>query len=316
MKKNYIYYALMAVSLLVAACGSDDDSSPRSVEVNKNANGRDKSEYAVRTEMPKVMKGTNYVILVKHDDEIGVNYIVEWDCIKRAQRWTCWEWNSRNNTKGWERKKWDGASWMGKVWTGDPFQPDEEIPADFRTELSDYKGSGYDRGHICASEDRICSQNVNGQTFFLSNMHPQINKFNAQVWAKMESKVRTWRDATVGNGGTLYVCKGGTLYDVFLNGKTVAGTLTKNPSTQASNENLRMPVPKYFFMAVMKKTAAGMYCGMAFWAEHKADNSSNLTPYMITINELEQRTGYDFFCNLPDVVEEQMEATLDVTEWK
>ena len=80
MKKNYIYYALMAVSLLVAACGSDDDSSPRSVEVNKNANGRDKSEYAVRTEMPKVMKGTNYVILVKHDDEIGVNYIVEWDC--------------------------------------------------------------------------------------------------------------------------------------------------------------------------------------------------------------------------------------------
>ena len=37
---------------------------------------------------------------------------------------------------------------------------------------------------------------------------------------------------------------------------------------------------------------------------------------MITINELEQRTGYDFLCNLPDVVEEQMEATLDVTEWK
>ena len=103
MKKNYIYYALMAVSLLVAACGSDDDSSPRSVEVNKNANGRDKSEYAVRTEMPKVMKGTNYVILVKQDNQIGVNYIVEWDCIKRAQRWTCWEWNSRNSSKGWER---------------------------------------------------------------------------------------------------------------------------------------------------------------------------------------------------------------------
>lgn len=57
---------------------------------------------------------------------------------------------------------------------------------------------------------------------------------------------------------------------------------------------------------------------MAFWAEHKPDNSSDLQRYMITINELEARTGYDFFCNFPDNIEEGVEDTLNLqngTDW-
>ena len=315
MKKYYFYHAVMLVTLAFTACNSDDDPL-LTEDINVNANTTEKSIYATRIEMPRVKNGTNYMLLTKYDDGIGVNYSVEWDCITRAQRWTCWEWNATNTTKGWERKSWSGAVWQGRQWTGDPFQPDTEIDEAYRTELSDYSGSGYNRGHICASEDRICSQNVNGQTFFLSNMHPQIYEFNGGVWATMESKVRTWRDVVVGNGGVMYVCKGGTLYDVTINGKKQAGTLEKNPKTGATNATLRMPVPKYFFMAVLKKSAAGMYSGMAFWAEHKADTSKDLTPYMITINELESRTGYDFFCNLPDKIEQSVQTYIDVTEWK
>ena len=315
MNRKYPNIILLAALLLFAACGEEETTvSPESV--NKNANTTEKSQYATLLEMPKVQNGTNYILITKSDEEIGVNYTIEWDCYHRAQRWTCWEWNKKNSEKHWDRKKWEGASWLGRVWTGDPFLEDGAIDPAYRTELSDYRGSGYNRGHICASEDRICSQNVNGQTFYLSNMHPQIYEFNGYVWATMEGKVRTWRDATLRNGGIMYVCKGGTLYDVTIDGKKQSGVLKSNPKTGASNDALRMPVPKYFFMAVLKKTAAGMYTGMAFWAEHKVDNSKDLTPYMITINELENRTGYDFFCNLPDKVEESMEGYLDATEWR
>ena len=307
--------AFCLLSLIMTAC-SDDNDTPNNVDTNANANTTAKSSYAINIEMPHVENGTNYLLITKTDAAIGTVYSIEWDCMRRAQRWACWQWTKANSKKGWERKNWDGATWMGEKWTGDPFQADPEIPAAYRTELSDYRGSGYDRGHICASEDRICSMNVNGQTFFLSNMHPQINSFNANVWATMESRVRTWRDAVVNNGGTMYICKGGTIGDVNINGKRQTGVLDKNPSTGRSNEGLRMPVPKYFFMAILKRTTAGVYQAMAFWAEHKPDNSKDLTPYMISVNELESRTGYDFFCNLPDKIEESVEGMVNSEEWK
>lgn len=307
--------ALCLLTIFLSACG-DDNETTGDLSTNVNANTTAKSTYATNIEVPHVENGTNYLIITKTDPGIGVVYSLEWDCMRRAQRWTCWQWTKTNSTKGWERKNWDGATWMGTKWTGDPFQPDPDIPEAYRTELTDYRSTGYDRGHICASEDRICSMDVNGQTFFLSNMHPQINSFNAAVWATMESRVRTWRDAVVNNGGTMYICKGGTIGDVNINGIRKSGVLDKNPSTGRSNEGLRMPVPKYFFMAILKRTAAGVYQAMAFWAEHKPDNSKDLTKYMITVNELESRTGYDFFCNLPDKIEESVEGMVNSEEWK
>lgn len=315
--KKLLYLFFLLLSYVVSSCSGDADNSTSGKNQNTNANTTEKGQYAVNLEMPRVQRGNNYILISRVDDNIGVNYSIEWDCIHRAQRWTCWEWTKANSYKGWNRNDWDqGVRWLGQYWNGDPFLADPEIPAEWRTELSDFRGSGYDRGHICASEDRICSMNVNGQTFYLSNMHPQVNSFNAKVWATMEIRLRTWRDQIVSNSGTMYVCKGGTLYDVTINGKTQPGTLEKNPATGASNASLRMPVPKYFFMAVVKKTASGFYSGMAFWAEHKPDNSKDLQRYMITINELEARTGYDFFCNFPDNVEETMEGYLDTSEWK
>ncbi len=314
--RNLLYFFFLLLPFAVTSCGDDTDDGTPGKNENSNANTAEKGQYATNYEMPRVQKGNNYILITRTDDEIGVNYSIEWDCVSRAQRWSCWEWSKSNSYKDWVRSNWDrGVKWQGQFWDGDPFQADPEIPAEWRTELDDYRRTGYDRGHICASEDRICSMNVNGQTFYLSNMHPQINSFNAKVWATMEGRLRVWRDAITSKGGTMYVCKGGTIYDVTINGKTQPGTLEKNPGTGATNENLRMPVPKYFFMAVVKKSATGFYSGMAFWAEHKPDNSSDLQRYMITINELEARTGYDFFCNFPDNIEEGVEGYLEPTEW-
>lgn len=300
----------LLIAFLAVCCGGDDATTGGDTKpgANANANTTEKSSYATRLEVPRVEKGNNYLFLVKRDSEIGVNYIIEWDCMRHAQRWVCWHWTKANSYKGFDRKNWsNGTQFNGYGGKGDPFQPDTDIPAEYRSELSDYSGSGYNRGHMCASEDRICSQNVNGQTFYLSNMHPQISGHNSAIWSTMENKVRTWRDVVVSSGGEMFIAKGGTIYEKGTKAQqAILGTIGKN----------KLPVPKYFFMAILKKTAGGTYSAMAFWSEHKNDSSKDLKPYMITIDELEARTGYDFFCNLPDNIENSVESIITESEWR
>ena len=69
-----------------------------------------------------------------------------------------------------------------------------------------------------------------------------------------------------------------------------------------------MLVPKYFFMALLCHTPEGQYKAMGFWVQHTDTNQSDdLTKYVVSIHELEQNTGIDFFCNLPDDIERQVE---------
>ncbi|MCI5711491.1 MAG: DNA/RNA non-specific endonuclease [Prevotella sp.] len=74
-------------------------------------------------------------------------------------------------------------------------------------------------------------------------------------------------------------------------------------------------VPKYFFMAILCKRN-GNYKAIAFWAEHTAKDTRNdkLSAYMISVDELEEKTGIDFFCNLPDDVETRVEKVKPNTD--
>ena len=283
---------LFAILLSVTACQKDDDITSSST--NKNANISSTQAEATRLEIPK-LKGGNSTFLVHSTSDYGVNYCVEWDCDKKAQRWTAYEWYASNSVSNWNRNNWDDIS----PWYGDPFQEDTSISASYRTTLADYSGSGYNRGHICASADRLCSRDVNEQTFYLSNMQPQWYKFNSGIWLKMENKVRSWNNYSFRD--TLYVVKGGTIdKSSLINSYTGSGLI----------------VPKYFFMAVLCKNKYG-YKAMAFWVQHlNVDHSGDdLADYAISIDELEEKTGIDFFCNLPDEIEDDVESKVYTNLW-
>ncbi len=303
-----IALALIATINLLSACGDDDLTTitiTSGAGTNLNANTALYGVECQRMEVPALSTTGNKQILIKETDAYGVNFIIEWDCDKRAQRWTCWEWTASNSVSNWNRSNWySNCVWNGVTYNSDPFQPDPELDEAYRTELSDYSGSGYNRGHICASADRLCSQDVNGQTFYLSNMHPQVYGFNAGVWENMEKQVRKWNTSTYRD--TLWVCKGGTIYDVYLDDGYEQGVI--------SNSKLRMPIPKYFFMAIVAKKDSS-YKGLAFWAEHETNDDERLINYVISIDELELRTGIDFFCNLPDNIEASVEAMNSPTSW-
>ena len=282
---------LLTGCLLLTAC-SDDDERDNGIPAGQNINRNDISvEPALqRLEFPKVKGGDSRVIIHTNNDQFGINYSVEWDCTKRSQRWSCYQMYATNRKQNTSRYYSDTNQY--------PMDPD--LPVQYYFDYDPFRGSGYDHGHICPSADRLYSKDANIQTFYLTNMQPQRHVFNAGIWEKMEEKLRSWMSTGSKAEDTLYVCKGGTI-------DAVAGVTDDPILTTLSNG---LVVPRYFFMALLRKQKTG-YKALAFWVEHTDDDHSNdpLGNYVISVRELERRTGIDFFCNLPDDIENEVETT-------
>lgn len=320
MKRIKIYLLMLLAALTVGSCGSDNDGPGGGGDngetgggiVNTNANANvvtpGMPDEITRLEFPKVKKGTSKVI-VHETAQYGVNFCTEFDTSKKSQRWSCYAVYKSNNLKGWNRNNWkskEGLLWNGKTWYKDPFQIDPEIPANVQPGVNEFSSSSmpsegityFQRGHIVASEDRICSKDVNGQTFYMTNMQPQIGEFNTGIWEKMEEKIRSFltynmsKQAAHAND-TMYVCKG--------------GTIDKSEQILGYTKN-KFIVSKYFFAAVMIKNKSG-HKAIGFWFEHKKDYppTEKLSAHIVNIAKLEELTGIDFFCNLPDDEERQIE---------
>ncbi len=248
--------------------------------INKNsADDLKRNREGWRLEFPRFYQGTNKTFEVTHSTvDYGITYSLEWDGTLKANRWTCYELYAENMKRN--------------VGRSNDFKEDTAIPAAYRSTLSDYRGSGYSRGHLCPSSDRLCSREQNSQTFFLSNMQPQIQDHNGGVWAGLENKVRVWAEQY----DTLYVVKAATID---------AGNIMKYTSSG-------LIVPKYFYMALLGYTkATNSYQAVGIWSPHAGGST---TEY-ISIKELEKRTGIDFFCNLPDEIEKNVESNVERARW-
>ena len=299
--------SLLAMTAVIAGCGDNgEEKSQYSGNANKNID-----RYA-GLEFPHISSGNSSVV-THSTPEYGITYSLEWDHTRKAQRWTCYYFTKQNKVKNWNRNNWRGGiNWDGKNWNGDPFQKDPKIPyAEQPNVTGEFSGSSYpdkgftyfQRGHICASEDRVASMDANGQTFYMSNMFPQGDKFNTGIWSTMESFVRNdWGRNITGANDTLFVVKGGTIdHEDQILCRTKSGFI----------------VPRYFFMALLLKRN-GSYQAMGFWIEHTNESRANakLSDYLVNIRTLEEKTksrtgrndGIDFFCNLPDDIENAVET--------
>ena len=286
MKEKSLYFIITLISALVfISCGPDDDRLPNGNEgglsgENINKNNSSLNDTIGRLEFPR-LKGGNSIVITHATKDYGINFSVEWDCDKRSQRWSCYQMYPKNS----------GGN-VGR-YDGDPQYPyDPKLPREYYFDNDPFWRSGYDHGHIVPSADRQSTREVNMQTFYLTNMQPQRNKFNAGLWAVMEQKLRDWNNNNFRD--VLYVCKGGTIDKSY----QVLTTLSNG-----------LIVPKYFFMAILCKNSQG-YKALGFWVEHLNEDRSDdpLSQYVVNIDELEAKTGIDFFCNLPDDIENQVES--------
>ena len=260
-------------------------------------------------EIPSLSTGNVDALIVHSLPDGTLNYCVGYNTTLKTNCWTAFKWYSgfSSNNKNWNRNRWrQGETFNGYGGTGDPFQPDPVLPEAIRINQSDYSGSGYQRGHLLGSADRLNSKEANGQTFYMSNIMPQIGAFNEQgIWWNLENWLRSTYDQSSFRD-TLYVVKGGTVN---------AGNYTK------IGAGGQLVCPDYFYMAILafaKKYSKkdGGYYAIAFWMEHKGNTDDVSSKYAISIDELEKRTGIDFFCNLPDDIEDAVEKSYYLADWK
>ena len=194
----------------------------------------------------------------------------------------------------------------GNVGRNEAYKPDPELPSQYAAKHNDYTNSGYTRGHLCASSDRQYSKEANQQTFYMSNISPQSGHgFNqsGSAWNTGEDKVQAWGYNISRSTDTLYVVKGGTIGEGMIKG-------------YIKNE---IAIPKYFFMAVLFRSGDN-YKAIGFYMPHEnlKDDPDKKDPkkYLMSIDALEQETGIDFFHNLPDNIENTVEATYNVNDWQ
>jgi endonuclease G len=274
---------------------------------NSNANAGYSEPAATAYETPRLDDRYTYVAHYVSDGTI-LNYSLEWNAEKKHANWvafsfdatTCQDLVSRTNN-----------------WAVDPL-----LPKEMQVDNTYHTNDGFDRGHLCASEDRVYSTEANDQTFYFSNMSPQLNSLNGGFWAKLEARVQTWgRQCSDATYDHVYVAKGGTVNDLLTNFTgTVKGSDGVMPTTDANGYTIKgLACPKYYFMAVLAEKD-GEYQAIAFLVEHKEGWNKTPTPeelqaVVVTVDELERRTGLDFFCNLPDGEEEAAESSVDLNRW-
>ncbi len=209
---------------------------------------------------------------------IRKSYVVSYNKATRCPNWVAWR-LTREHT--------DGK--VGRM--GNAFHEDKEVPGP-RALNTDYKGSGYSRGHMCPAGDNKWDHDAMYDTFLFTNICPQNSGLNSGVWNQIEISCRRWARRY----GDVYIITGPMFF--------------RSRELQFVGEN-RVAVPDAFFKVVLclnPPKAIGYIC-------RNTDGQRRKDLYVNTLNEMERLTGYKFFPELDSEVREIVQDTADPDAW-
>lgn len=205
-----------------------------------------------------------------------VGFRVSFNSRNRTPNWVAWE-LLRSETSG-------ASSRSNKFWTDAEI---ENCPS-----TADYTRSGYDRGHLCPAADQKWSEQAMVDCFVMTNMTPQNHALNSGAWATLETKERAWaqRDSAL---------------------VIVAGPVYSGQDRTMIGSGVR--VPGAFFKVLIAPYLPEPR-GIAFVYPNMSA-PGNMQNYVMTIDDVEKLTGFDFFYNLPDNIENEVESKASFAEW-
>ena len=205
-------------------------------------------------------------------------YALAYNCQGGTPNWVSWQLNQ---------------SWLGKVERSDDFRPDTDLPPDcYAVRANDYRGSGYDRGHLIPSGDRTRRKLDNSATFLMSNMIPQSPANNREVWRELEKYSRD----LVSQGKELYIVAGGS------------GTAEKIAKS-------KIIVPKYTWKVILildrsDREDTENPRTIAIWMPNSEQvANTDWQDYIVSVDEVEKKTGYNFFSAMPKQIQKKIEKT-------
>jgi len=156
-----------------------------------------------------------------------------------------------------------------------------------------YKGSGYDRGHLVPAGDRRFSKQAYDETFYTSNISPQDREFNAGLWNRLEKQTRIWAKRYK----TLYVITGGVLASGL---------------EEIGDEDVA--VPDYFYKVIAKENGGDLEV-LSFLMKGEEQNKP-LQKFVVPLDRIEELTGIDFFYELNKKTQATIEHEVVLKNWK
>ena len=183
----------------------------------------------------------------------------------------------------------------GKVKRSNNFHADAAMSSHVRVDFFDYNGSGYDRGHMCPAGDNKNTEKAMDESFCMTNMCPQSHNLNVGAWNDLEIQCRSWAR----NYGTLYICCG-PIFD------------SKEPKRVGTRRNMRIAVPDRFFKVVLALGRVPKAIGFIY---PNRSCGGDMRDYAVSVDQVEKVTGMDFFYQLDDKQEKQLEKECAPAAW-
>lgn len=289
--------ARTAVLTLTSASGKAELTIAQSGRENGGGNLASTTGWMELPAMPKGEYG-----YFSHDMKLGNvrtrNYSYAWDYANLVAPWVAYplcRWNIGDNINRKDRED---------PWAVDPYLSEKQQPVLYMHGFKSTSSRRYDRGHQLPSADRLYDYSSNDKTFYGTNMTPQLSELNQRFWMNLEGKVRSWAYSS----DTCYV---------------VTGCLTEGSTEYAlDNVGKKITVPTHYYKAVLRysrSTILGLsgYMGCAILLEHRDyGKGSNFKEYAISIDELEKKTGIDFYPNLSKLIGEEQAAKVEAQDPK
>lgn len=199
--------------------------------------------------------------------------------------------NSRCHIPNWVSWELTADETTGDVDRTNKFYNDPEIEG--CPDSWDYSNSGYDRGHMAPAGDMKWDSKAMEETFFLSNICPQVKSLNTGSWKNLEEKCRLWAQID----RRIYI---------------VCGPVIDDKPLELIGES-KVWVPKRFFKVIIAPYST-LARGIGFIMPN-GKVVGGMQACAVTIDEVERVTGHDFFASLPDDLENELESQCNFHQW-
>ena len=206
------------------------------------------------------------------------SYVVSYNKDTKCPNWVAWNLTAEH-TDGPQKRM-------------NNFHEDEDCPLP-RATLQDYRGCGWSRGHMCPAGDNKWCNEAMYDSFSLVNVCPQNSKLNSGLWNSIEMDCRKWARKF----GEVYI---------------VCGPVLMKREHETIGDN-KVVVPEAFFKVVLCLTGTPKALGFIV---RNTEGNKKKDLYYNSVDDVERITGYDFFPALPDDIEDVVEATVRIEDWR
>ncbi len=224
-------------------------------------------------EIPAPLKGRPDFI-IKH-----TGYTVSYNSSTRLPNWVAWKLTPARLVENYSRSN--------------KFLPDPALSASQAVTTDDYKGAGWDRGHMCPAADNRWDWKAMAESFYMTNVCPQHRNLNRGDWKELEEACNEWAKKE----GAVYIVCGPILY---------------NQQHKTIGQH-KVVVPEAFYKVVLCLGKNPKAIGFIY--KNNAGNKP-LDSYVNTVDQVERITAIDFFPSLPDNIEKKVESHSNINDWK